>query len=36
MVLGLLASAGVGMLVLVKHADFLWDFRGDKIHPRWK
>lgn len=34
MVLGLLlARAGVGVLVLEKHADFLRDFRGDTIHP---
>src|SRR5438445_2846171 len=33
-VLGLvLARAGVEVLVLVKHADFLRDFRGDTIHP---
>ena len=29
----LLARAGVGTLVLEKHADFLRDFRGDTIHP---
>src|SRR5215471_14332635 len=29
----LLARAGVGVLVLEKHADFLRDFRGDTIHP---
>jgi 2-polyprenyl-6-methoxyphenol hydroxylase-like FAD-dependent oxidoreductase len=34
MVLGfLLARAGVGVLVLEKHSDFLRDFRGDTIHP---
>ena len=34
MLLGLLlARAGVGVLVLEKHADFLRDFRGDTIHP---
>lgn len=34
MVLGLLlARAGVDVLVLEKHADFLRDFRGDTIHP---
>jgi len=34
MLLGLLlARAGVNVLVLVKHADFLRDFRGDTIHP---
>jgi 2-polyprenyl-6-methoxyphenol hydroxylase-like FAD-dependent oxidoreductase len=34
MMLGLLlARAGVGVLVLEKHADFLRDFRGDTIHP---
>ncbi len=33
-VLGLLlARAGVDVLVLEKHADFLRDFRGDTIHP---
>ena len=33
-VLGLLlARAGVKVLVLEKHADFLRDFRGDTIHP---
>src|SRR5881628_804868 len=32
--LGLLLSrAGVQVLVLEKHADFLRDFRGDTIHP---
>src|ERR1700747_1034590 len=32
--LGLLrARAGVDVLVLEKHADFLRDFRGDTIHP---
>lgn len=29
----LLARAGVDILVLEKHADFLRDFRGDTIHP---
>ncbi len=34
MMLGLLlARAGVDVLVLEKHADFLCDFRGDTIHP---
>ena len=34
MMLGLLlAHAGVEVLVLEKHADFLRDFRGDTIHP---
>jgi 2-polyprenyl-6-methoxyphenol hydroxylase-like FAD-dependent oxidoreductase len=34
MVLGLLlARAGVAVVVLEKHADFLRDFRGDTIHP---
>jgi 2-polyprenyl-6-methoxyphenol hydroxylase-like FAD-dependent oxidoreductase len=34
MMLGfLLARAGVDVLVLEKHADFLRDFRGDTIHP---
>ncbi|HVA32990.1 MAG TPA: FAD-dependent oxidoreductase, partial [Candidatus Baltobacteraceae bacterium] len=34
MMLGLLlARAGVGTVVLEKHADFLRDFRGDTIHP---
>ncbi len=34
MMLGLLlARAGVGVLVLEKHVDFLRDFRGDTIHP---
>jgi len=34
MVLGLLlARAGVEVLVLEKHTDFLRDFRGDTIHP---
>lgn len=34
MVLGLLlARAGVEVLVLEKHADFLRDFRGDTVHP---
>src|SRR5271156_7228534 len=27
------ARAGVEVLVLEKHADFLRDFRGDTIHP---
>src|SRR3981189_723517 len=29
----LLARAGVRVIVLEKHADFLRDFRGDTIHP---
>ena len=29
----LLARAGIHVLVLEKHADFLRDFRGDTIHP---
>src|SRR5579863_7902494 len=29
----LLARAGVAVLVLEKHRDFLRDFRGDTIHP---
>ncbi|MGD9541582.1 FAD-dependent oxidoreductase [Methylocystis sp.] len=29
----LLAGAGVDVIVLEKHADFLRDFRGDTIHP---
>jgi 2-polyprenyl-6-methoxyphenol hydroxylase-like FAD-dependent oxidoreductase len=34
MMLGfLLARAGVDVLVLEKHADFLRDFRGDTLHP---
>jgi 2-polyprenyl-6-methoxyphenol hydroxylase-like FAD-dependent oxidoreductase len=34
MMLGyLLARAGVAVLVLEKHSDFLRDFRGDTIHP---
>jgi 2-polyprenyl-6-methoxyphenol hydroxylase-like FAD-dependent oxidoreductase len=34
MMLGLLlARAGVAVLVLEKHADFLRDFRGDTVHP---
>src|SRR3954466_8865000 len=34
MMLGfLLARAGVSVVVLEKHADFLHDFRGDPIHP---
>ena len=34
MMLGvLLARAGVNVLVLEKHQDFLRDFRGDTIHP---
>jgi len=34
MLLGLmLARAGIGTLVLEKHADFLRDFRGDTLHP---
>src|SRR5438105_14047183 len=34
MMLGfLLARAGVNVVVLEKHADFLRDFRGDTVHP---
>jgi len=34
MMLGLLlARAGVGVVVLEKHSDFLRDFRGDTVHP---
>ena len=34
MMLGyLLARAGVDVIVLEKHADFLRDFRGDTVHP---
>ena len=34
MMLGfLLARAGIDVVVLEKHADFLRDFRGDTIHP---
>src|SRR5204863_8614163 len=34
MMLGLLlARAGVEVVVLEKHADFLRDFRGDTLHP---
>jgi len=34
MMLGfLLARAGLDVIVLEKHADFLRDFRGDTIHP---
>ena len=34
MMLGfLLARAGIEVLVLEKHADFLRDFRGDTVHP---
>src|SRR3954449_8946929 len=29
----LLARAGLDVVVLEKHADFLRDFRGDTIHP---
>ena len=29
----LLARAGVDVIVLEKHADFLRDFRGDTVHP---
>jgi len=29
----LLARAGIDVVVLEKHADFLRDFRGDTIHP---
>ena len=33
MLVFLLARAGVDVVVLEKHADFLRDFRGDTIHP---
>src|ERR1017187_8486999 len=34
MMLGfLLARAGIDVLILEKHADFLRDFRGDTLHP---
>ena len=34
LVLGLLlARAGIDVVVLEKHADFLRDFRGDTVHP---
>ena len=34
MMLGvLLARAGVKVVVLEKHGDFLRDFRGDTVHP---
>src|SRR6202163_3992265 len=34
MMLGfLLARAGVDVVILEKHADFLRDFRGDTVHP---
>ncbi len=34
MMLGLLlASAGIDVVILEKHKDFLRDFRGDTIHP---
>jgi 2-polyprenyl-6-methoxyphenol hydroxylase-like FAD-dependent oxidoreductase len=34
MMLGyLLARAGIAVMVLEKHADFLRDFRGDTVHP---
>jgi 2-polyprenyl-6-methoxyphenol hydroxylase-like FAD-dependent oxidoreductase len=29
----LLARRGVQVTLLEKHADFLWDFRGDTVHP---
>ena len=29
----LLARAGIEVVVLEKHADFLRDFRGDTVHP---
>src|SRR5438874_12533212 len=29
----LLARAGISVLVIEKHADFLRDFRGDTVHP---
>jgi 2-polyprenyl-6-methoxyphenol hydroxylase-like FAD-dependent oxidoreductase len=35
MMLGyLLGRAGIDVVVLEKHADFLRDFRGDTIHPK--
>ena len=34
MMLGfLLARAGIDVVVLEKHKDFLRDFRGDTVHP---
>ena len=37
MMLGLLlARAGIDVVVLEKHADFLRDFRGDTVHPSTK
>ena len=38
MMLGfLLARAGIDVIVLEKHEDFLRDFRGDtSIHRRWR
>jgi len=34
MMLGLLlARAGIDVVVLERHADFLRDFRGDTVHP---
>ena len=34
MMLGfLLARAGIDVVVLEQHADFLRDFRGDTVHP---
>ena len=34
MMLGLLlARAGIDVVVLEKHGDFLRDFRGDTVHP---
>jgi len=34
MMLGLLmARAGISVVVLEKHGDFLRDFRGDTVHP---
>ena len=29
----LLARAGIDVIVLERHADFLRDFRGDTVHP---
>ncbi|SHT59341.1 remO protein [Mycobacteroides abscessus subsp. abscessus] len=29
----LLARAGINVVVLEKHGDFLRDFRGDTVHP---
>src|ERR1700755_1016964 len=33
MLVFLLARAGIDVIVLEKHADFLRDFRGDTVHP---